>query len=213
MYRKDKLPEELHDLLGLRIVLTPAASSGIDTDADAVEEGRGRRKGKARAALRGHTAKTKGALPPASSYVETGGEGGGAAGAIVEMVTTTSRAGTATAVAAVAAVATAAAGSSVAGDSRVEEGGFFGVASSSSSSSSSSSAAVGGGDGWLEGRALEAWLCHGVRELIVDMWEEVPGVRLFHNLCVSYVCIGGADDPIICLSTLYTLTTPRTTAL
>lgn len=190
MYRKDKLPEELHDLLGLRIVLTPAASSGIDTDADAVEEeGRGkRRKSKARAALRGHTAKTKGALPPASSYVETRGEAGaGAAGAIVEMVTTTSRAGTATAV---AAVATAAAGSSLAGDSRVEEGGFFGAG------------AVGGGDGGLEGRALEAWLCHGVRELIVDMWEEVPGVRLFNNLCVPYVCIGGVvtiDDPFICL--------------
>lgn len=153
VFRKDKLPEELHDLLGLRIILTPAASPSLF-------EGNGEEQ---RVILRGgragrKEAAAKGALAAVSSVGE------GEQQHEIVMTTTAVSASTATARAVLG-------GSS---DSRSNNNAIEGTSISSTlmpfQEEQQQQPALE-----LEGAELEAWLCHTVRELVLSLYEEVPG--------------------------------------
>jgi hypothetical protein len=200
VFRKDKLPEELHDLLGLRIILTPQPPPPAVADHDeglqdwgSVRGGDGEKGGtevQKKKALRGGS---ESALLPAAAAASFVGEGGEE---IVMMTTTTTTMG-----ATATAIMTGGGGggsSSVAGDSRVEEGCFF-APSPAAAPSSSAAASAAAAASLLEGLELEAWVCHRVRELVLGMWEEVPGRYKNYvdypkaNVCGMWVwvCVGG----------------------
>ena len=116
VYRKDKLPEELHDMLGLRIILTPTLRSSTS-----------------RGLLRGKRSRGGNVLPVRSA-------------------------------------AAAAAAAAVAVVEKAEE-----------EEEEESVGSDGGGGGLVlapsseGGNDFEAWLCHRVHDVVLSLWEEVPG--------------------------------------
>ena len=134
VYRKDKLPEELHDMLGLRIILRPALVGGVHGGSGSSPSS----SSSSRFLLRGKRSRGGNALP-----VQSSAEGPAMEGVEVMVV--------------------------------MEEGEENEWRSSASSSSSSSTDDKE--EEWMlpEGIDLEAWLCHRVHDVVLSLWEGVPG--------------------------------------